>query len=65
LAIFITRASASVVLTRSCSGPDFISVFALPGSLGRFFLLLLQLRQLRDGLLQPFLLFLHPPFLRC
>jgi hypothetical protein len=63
LGIFITRASGSVVLRRGCLSRIACPRLPLPacrlaGLPGCPLLLLLQLRQLRDRLLQAFLLLL-------
>src|ERR1017187_7207304 len=55
LGIFITRASASLLLTRGSLFPDLLSTPSMACLLRRFCLLLFQFRQLRDRLLQSLL----------
>ena len=64
LGIFITRASASVVLTRGCRARICCAALAVARPARGFGLPLLQLRQLRHGLLQPLQLLGRGPFAR-
>jgi hypothetical protein len=64
LGIFITRASASLVLTRGCRARICCPRWPSPARRSSFGLLLLQLGQLRHGLLQSLELLRCGPFAR-